>query len=280
MTDAEKYVPQWIKIRSYLQTLISSMKVGDLIPSEIELSKQFNVSRGTVKQAITSLVHDGYLQRKQGKGTFVAAPVINRNYRRLPSFSEDIKKISSNFRSVVLRFGTVTPPEEVKCFFSLGDDGRKVLRFKRLYIVDEDPIVIVTSYLDPTMYPNLKKSDIKNSLYKDLDRIYGKIPTKAHDTYSITHARGKTAELLNCKEGDPIFYSERKAYLADDTPAEFVESFIRSDRFKLDLSIGFNEVKTPASDEPTRTIATGGNLSELHYGTGFRNIIFESNVIK
>lgn len=280
MTDTEKYIPQWIKIRSYLQTLISSMKVNDMIPSEIELSRQFNVSRGTVKQAITSLVHDGYLQRKQGKGTYVAAPVINRDYRRLPSFTEDIKKISSNSRSMVLKFGAVAPPETVKCFFSLADPNAKVTRFKRLYLVDEEPIVIVTSYLDPAMYPNLKKTDIKNSLYKDLERIYGKIPTKAHDTYSIIRARKKTAQLLNCEENEPLFYSERKGYLSDDTPAEFVESFIRSDRFKLDLSIGFNEVKTPVSDEPDHRIITGGNLSELHYGTGFRNIIFESNAIK
>jgi DNA-binding GntR family transcriptional regulator len=47
---------------------------GDLIPSENELSKKFNVGRYTVRESITSLVTEGFLQRIQGKGTMVAAP--------------------------------------------------------------------------------------------------------------------------------------------------------------------------------------------------------------
>lgn len=44
---------------------------GDKIPSEAELSSEFSVSRVTVRHAIEELVKEGYLQPRQGKGTFV-----------------------------------------------------------------------------------------------------------------------------------------------------------------------------------------------------------------
>jgi len=46
-------------------------KKGKLIPSERELSNELEVSRYTIRKAIEELVHQGYLYRVQGTGTFV-----------------------------------------------------------------------------------------------------------------------------------------------------------------------------------------------------------------
>ena len=45
---------------------------GDRVPSEPELITRYHVSRGTIREAVVSLVHEGLLYRIQGKGTFVA----------------------------------------------------------------------------------------------------------------------------------------------------------------------------------------------------------------
>jgi len=44
---------------------------GAKIPSENELAEMFNVSRLTVRQAISQLTQEGFLNRKRGEGTFV-----------------------------------------------------------------------------------------------------------------------------------------------------------------------------------------------------------------
>ena len=48
--------------------------VGELIPSEPELCRQYSVSRATVREAISAIVEKGYLNRIQGKGTYVTRP--------------------------------------------------------------------------------------------------------------------------------------------------------------------------------------------------------------
>jgi DNA-binding LacI/PurR family transcriptional regulator len=48
--------------------------IGHRLPSEIELMKQFSVSRGTVQRALAELSAEGWIKRQQGRGTFRAGP--------------------------------------------------------------------------------------------------------------------------------------------------------------------------------------------------------------
>lgn len=48
-------------------------KIGERLPSERDLAERFNVSRMTLRQAITMLVEEGVLERKVGSGTYVAS---------------------------------------------------------------------------------------------------------------------------------------------------------------------------------------------------------------
>jgi GntR family transcriptional regulator of arabinose operon len=50
------------------------VKPGEKIYSENELVKMFGVSRHTIRQAVGDLVHEGWLYREQGAGTFCSLP--------------------------------------------------------------------------------------------------------------------------------------------------------------------------------------------------------------
>lgn len=51
---------------------------GEKIPSEPDLVQQLNVSRNSLREAITRLEHEGYLVRKRGVGTFVMSTKIDK----------------------------------------------------------------------------------------------------------------------------------------------------------------------------------------------------------
>ncbi len=64
---------------------------GSRIPSEMELAKYYGVGRITVRRAIEELSRAGYLNRQQGRGTFVCAPKLKRKIVQkgdVQSFSE------------------------------------------------------------------------------------------------------------------------------------------------------------------------------------------------
>lgn len=114
-------------------------------------------------------------------------------------------------------------------------DDETVIRHKRLVLEDDEPIAIVSSFLSGRLYHGLELADIGDSLYNALDKKFQFAPTQAHDTYRIAEISPKTAKLLEQTENSSIVYSERLAYLSDGTPAEFVESVIWADKFKIEV---------------------------------------------
>ena len=65
--------PLYLQIKQYISDKIESAQwpVGHRIPTELELTEQFKVSRMTVNKAVRDLVAEGRLQRKPRLGTFV-----------------------------------------------------------------------------------------------------------------------------------------------------------------------------------------------------------------
>ena len=244
MLVRDEHLPHYVKIKQYLRRLIASTHPHAQMPSELELAKQFGVSRGTAKQAIMDLVYEGLLYRKQGRGTFVAER-IPRVYDNLPSFTEDIKRAGHISTSKLLSFTQTAPAPRARLFFSLNHDEH-VIRYKRLVFDNNKPVALVISFLNPHLYEGFQASDIDSSLYEALRKKFGRAPTKAKDSYSFVNISPHTAKLLNCSENDYVCYSERLGYLDDKTPAEFVESYIRADYFRLELSFGLDNTAQSA----------------------------------
>lgn len=62
------------------QILDGTYKVGDLLPSENEMVKTFNVSRVTINRAVTLLRNAGLVDVIRGVGAFVARPPLPKHH--------------------------------------------------------------------------------------------------------------------------------------------------------------------------------------------------------
>lgn len=73
--------PKYEQVKIYLKEFIqqSELKYGDSMPTESELMNMFDVSRHTIRRALSDLVNQGWLYRQQGSGTFVADPNADNN---------------------------------------------------------------------------------------------------------------------------------------------------------------------------------------------------------
>ena len=53
--------------------------IGEVLPTEEQLTKMFSVSRITVRRAMTSLQNDGLIERGAGRRTIVRPPSASRS---------------------------------------------------------------------------------------------------------------------------------------------------------------------------------------------------------
>ena len=93
LTDGKAAIPLYQQVIDIIKNEINSgaYKAGERIPNEFELAESYKVGRVTVRRAIEELVQQGYLTKRQGKGTFVNAPKLKRKIRQkddVQSFSD------------------------------------------------------------------------------------------------------------------------------------------------------------------------------------------------
>ena len=71
-------IPAYIRIHDVLKKKIDDgfWEIGQRLPSERDLADDYEVSRMTLRQAITLLVEEGILERRVGSGTYVDHVII------------------------------------------------------------------------------------------------------------------------------------------------------------------------------------------------------------
>ena len=102
--DNNTATPLYLQLKNKLQEDIENGRLapGSKIPTEFELGEQYGVSRVTVRKALKELSDQGYLERKSGKGTFVAEKKLQR------SLSSGVLAFSEMCRSMGLTPGAQT----------------------------------------------------------------------------------------------------------------------------------------------------------------------------
>jgi GntR family transcriptional regulator len=218
-----------------------NFKEGDLIPSEIELSKRYGVSQGTVRNAILNLTQRGILYRKQGKGTFVvfqrSSIKRHRNFRFVPGLKNELVAINMIFLgiTVIRATGELTDALGVK-------KNTKLIKLERMGEITPNQLIHSISYMPQNMYPGLEKYTaedfLKNTLWK-LQQIYFKINlVKREEFISVVEADGELARILETDEGSPLLQVEIKAITAENEIAEYRVFRVKPGPFRFFNTLG------------------------------------------
>ena len=96
--------------------------------------------------AVTELVNEGYLVRKQGYGTYIQKPIIENSQEKFRGFKSDMEDKGFTVSSEILESKEIYAPEFIQSSLELNRDD-KVFKIKRLRFANNEPIVIHESYL-------------------------------------------------------------------------------------------------------------------------------------
>ena len=221
-------VPIYYQLKEIIVEGINSgqWRLGEMIPSENQLCREYNVSRNTAQRALDELVKDGILIRRQGVGTFVTEPKIEQAISHFYSFSDAVAARNMKHTADVLEQEVMlASPKQAKALKL--QEGEYVTALTRLRMVDGDPFVLETSYIPLRLAPGLEKIDFtERSLYKTLANKYSVYVTKAEEIFEPVLVGNSDSKLLNVEEGSPAILIERVAYSSTDEPVEHCFSII------------------------------------------------------
>jgi len=206
--------------------------VGSQIPTEDELCKMFNVSRATVRTAILELVRQGYLKRQQGKGTFVFKSIISGGLTMLTNFRELLFEEGLASSTSVLARTVMMPVDDLDRKLDIPRD-KHIIYIKRLYRIDNEPVLLRESYIPYHICPLLLEEDIEHlSLFDIFEKKYGIKITKVKNFIEITYLTSDEARLIGLPEGSATVLLTQYCY-SGDTLVMYTRSIKRTDRFKF-----------------------------------------------
>ncbi len=230
-------IPLYSQLVSIVKRNISAgtLTTGDLLPSESELCKTFDISRSTVRQAIGELESEGLVVRKQGRGTFVAEPKVRRKTEMVYSFTSEISSMGMTPSSTLIEFAVIDPTPDIIKVLELSGADTKVYKFTRIRHVNGEPLILETSFYPQYIYPKLTRELLQTHSFYSLLYEVGIIPANAVDSYEAVVMNRKEAEMLHCKPGSSAFFVQRRTYTETGMVYEFTQSLMRADRMKLDV---------------------------------------------
>lgn len=228
-------IPLYHQIQQRLLEQIQSgaLKAGTPMPSIERIAQQMGVSPMTVRQAIRALAEIGVIYSRQGKGTFVSGIKLERDFRQVLSFTEEALGRGAKPSSRTLSFEIQEPHQKTREALRLSARD-KVYALRRVRCEDGVPMGVECSLLPARLFPGLiERFDPATSLYEALSNYYGVQLVLTDEVIEVGKASVSDARLLGIPAQSPIFLFTRISYLENGTPAEYVNSIYRGDRYKI-----------------------------------------------
>lgn len=135
------------------------------MPSERDLAEQFEVSRMTLRQAITLLVEEGVLERRMGSGTFVASTRVQEKMRGTTSFTEIIKSQGKTPSSQLISYRRTLPSKEEVEKLEI-EKTENVIRMERVRYANHIPVVYEVASIPEKFIKNFNKEEITKHFFK------------------------------------------------------------------------------------------------------------------
>ena len=212
LINKDSPMPIYFQLEQGIKEMIEKnlLHPGDMIPSEREYAEKYEISRMTVRHAINNLTSDGYLQRKRGKGTFVALKKFEQTLDYLTSFSEDMRSRGMIPGTKVLEFNTLKADAVMAGRLGI-EAGSPIYEIKRLRLADDLPIAYQIFYTSMELIPGLTKEIAEQSIYQHVENEIGLRLLSADQEVEATIAHKREAEALQSKVGDPVplYFSDR-----------------------------------------------------------------------
>ncbi len=227
MDGTPDFKPLYLQVKDLMVRRLASgaWRPGEALPSEFQLADEFGVSQGTVRKALDELAAQNLLDRKQGKGTFVAQHTAQRAlFHFFHLIADTGERALPGARMLSLAKAKADRGEAMRLGLRTGS---LVIRLKRLRLLGQRVAIHERIVLPAALFPGFTDRlsvDVPNELYRYYEERYGVTVARAVEKLKAVAARPDEAKPLGLKNGAPLLEIDRLAYTVDGRAVEWRRS--------------------------------------------------------
>ncbi|WP_200300541.1 GntR family transcriptional regulator [Streptomyces adelaidensis] len=203
--------------------------VGSLLPPETELAAHYNVSRGTVRQAVAALTAEGLIGSRQGARRVVLASRRSQTLAELRSFAQWARAMGreATGRVIAQEYRTATPEDRVR--LRLPTDAQ-VLHVLRVRGLDGEPVLLERTVYADWISPAVEsiEPDCPSVTQRLLDDT-GLVFAYGEHVIDAVAAGAQDADLLGVRRTSPLLRVRRVTTTREGRPVEWSDDRYRSD---------------------------------------------------
>jgi DNA-binding GntR family transcriptional regulator len=210
----EKPLPQHQRLYELLRKHIRDgiYHEGDLLPSENELCSTYGLTRPTVRQALTALVHDGYIRKQQGKGSIVNKMPQGIGILSVTGTTTALK--NQNLKTVVIEKPHIIHwPDNFMFTLSSLEHESGCIYMTRLRLLDDVPVFYDISYIPAINLSRFASRNFENrSLFEVLRKHYQVEIRSGEQKIRAIQPDRTVCKFLKVCDGHPVLHMERKMH--------------------------------------------------------------------
>jgi GntR family transcriptional regulator len=190
---------------------------GDALPTEQTLCDQFGVSRITVRRALADLAEQGYIERRQGVGSFVRqhGPADVSSAGR--SYMQGLRQTQFETEVDVVELGTRRPPRAIAEALETSGELLQIVRVRRQRRTGE-PLMVTDAWLPAQLADTLNESALRRVPLYELLADAGIVADRVRHEITAEIAGPRNAHLLDTAIGAALLRVNRLAFVADAPP--------------------------------------------------------------
>ncbi|WP_066635178.1 GntR family transcriptional regulator [Desulfolucanica intricata] len=233
--DKESVLPIYYQLAKIIERDIyqGKLKPGESLPPEHEIASKYDISRMTVRRAISELISAGLVYPQKGKGTFVAKPQLDNVVFELGDFYQEIQRRGMRPGSKLLSVKIVRANEILADKLQIPI-GTSCIHICMVLSADNEPLVYEKKYVVYTKKMPILEAELKDPSLSNLAAIHSEhLPILSKRVLHAAIVTEEEASVLGIPLNTPVFMVEQILYDTEKKPVGWGKSIYRGDRYKL-----------------------------------------------
>lgn len=247
IVDKTSIIPIYYQLFKYIekQIRVGKLSPGDAIPTEMEFAERFDISRMTVRRAISELVSAGMVYAQKGKGTFVAKPKLDNVVFDLNNFYSEVEQKGMEHQTKLLEARIIKADQVLARRMGIAVNT-KCLMFRIVTTANGEPLVYEVRY---TVYAKKKpilESELKDASLSNLAAAHSDtVPSRSKKILMASKTIDEESKVLGVKPDTSVFLMIQYIYDDNNETIAWGKSVFRGDRYKLISFQGWNVEDIP-----------------------------------